>query len=346
MGVVRPRAEDSAGDQTKDPAKQSKATPGIQLIEKTYNAVREIDPDLIDDSAFADRLELFTIVKSSERASVDEDVDHQDGSLDQLVDSILTHGQKVPILVRASTKMNGRYEIIFGRRRLAAIRHIRCNPRSDFEEADRELKIKANIETKADGQTDEDFDNQALVTQALENASRKNLSAYEKARFATIVHSTGIEKQEVARMMNMSATNLSNLMKITRLVPDSLGDMIGAAPGSGRPKWEALASALEAQTMNVDEATSLLESMDPACSSDDRLNALLAEIKRAPKGRPQRASRQLNSVATVQKEPGGLKLIVSETKTTKGFAEWLDTNIESIMEDSLERFHAENPGKN
>lgn len=39
--------------------------PGIKLIERTYNAVREIDPDLIDDSAFADRLELFTIVKSA-----------------------------------------------------------------------------------------------------------------------------------------------------------------------------------------------------------------------------------------------------------------------------------------
>ncbi len=320
--------------------------PGIKLIERTYNAVREIDPDLIDDSVFADRLELFTIVKSAESLNADSDVDHQDATLEQLVDSILTHGQKVPILVRQSSKDKGRYEIIFGRRRLAAIRHIRSNPRPDMEDADTGLRIKANIETKAEGQTDKEFDNQALVTQALENAARKNLSPYEKARFANIIYAAGVEKQDVARMMNMSATNLSNLLKITRVVPDELGDLIGAASGSGRPKWEALANGLQSEVITVHEASKLLSDMDPSCTSDERLNALLAEIKSRSGKSTKREVRTLGDVAKVQKGPTGLKLTIADTKNTAGFADWLDVNIEAIIEDSLKRFKEENPGKN
>ncbi|MFA3919307.1 ParB N-terminal domain-containing protein [Ruegeria hyattellae] len=346
MGALQSPSAEMLAAKPKEEPRKTPTAPGIQLIEKTYNAVREIDPNLIDDSAFTDRLELFTIVKSTESITEDQDDDHQDGSLDQLVDSIQTHGQKVPILVRNSTKEKGRYEVIFGRRRLAAIRYIRANPRIDMEDEDRNLRIKANIETKADGQSDKDFDNQSLVTQALENAARKNLSAYEKARFADIIHSTGIEKKEVARMMNMSATNLSNLLKITRIVPDSLGDMIGAASGSGRPKWEALAAGLENKIITAQEATRLLKEMGPTRTSDDRLNTLLFEIKRKSEKKILQEVRTLNGIAKVQRGSSGLKLTVTDTKTTAGFADWLDLNIEKIMEESLKRFKAENPGKN
>ncbi|WP_209508254.1 ParB N-terminal domain-containing protein [Ruegeria sp. HKCCSP335] len=344
MNALQSQSTDVATTKPNEPPKRQSTAPGIQLIEKTYNAVREIDPELIDDSAHADRLELFTIVKSSEAASVDTDVDDQDGSLEQLVDSILSHGQKVPILVRNSKKEQGRYEIIFGRRRLAAIRHIRANPRPGKDD-DRNMKVRANIEVKADGQSEADFDNAVLVTQALENAARKNLSVYEKARFADLIFSTGVEKKEIARMMNMSPTNLSNLLSITRQVPDSLGDLIGAASGSGRPKWEALGSALESKVITAKGATKILMGMDPTVSSDDRLKALLDEIKRKSEKKPKNEVRELGNIAKVLRGPSGLKLTVNETKETAGFADWLDTNIENILEDSLERFHQESHGK-
>ncbi|NOE36252.1 ParB N-terminal domain-containing protein [Ruegeria sp. HKCCD7318] len=346
MNSVKASSVTGTDVKSKQPTRKPSTTPGIQLIERTYNAVREIDPDLIDDSPHADRLELFTIVKSAEALTEDQDVDLQDGSRERLVDSILTHGQKVPILVRNSLKEKGRYEVIFGRRRLAAIRYIRSNPRPGEEgEKDKNLKIRANVETKDPLTSDAEFDNQVLVTQALENAARKNLSAYEKARFANLIHSTGVEKQEVARMMNLSASNLSNLLKITKMVPDSLGDMIGAASGCGRPKWEALATALEEKALSVREATKLLGDMEATSSSDDRLKALLAEIKRRAEHKSKTEVRELGGIAKVQKGPSGLKLTVNETKETAGFADWLDTNIEKILEESLKRFQAENPGE-
>ena len=100
--------------------------------------------------------------------------DHED-TLEQMVASIQEHGQTVPIMVRNSEKEKGRYEVIFGRRRLAAIRYIRAQPRPHETEEDSNLKIKANIQTRAYGQPEDEFSTQVLVAQALENAARKDL---------------------------------------------------------------------------------------------------------------------------------------------------------------------------
>ena len=304
--------------------------PGIQFLERSHNAIKQIDPDLIDDTPFVDRMELFG--------------DHED-TLEQMVASIQEHGQTVPIMVRNSEKEKGRYEVIFGRRRLAAIRYIRAQPRPHETEEDSNLKIKANIQTRAYGQPEDEFSTQVLVAQALENAARKDLSVYESARFAKLIFSSGVPKKQVASMMNMSATNLSNLFKITRLVPDCLGNLIGAAPGSGRPKWEALAVGLENKVISVEAAKQLLSDLDPTKTSDDRLSALLEEIRKKSESVVRPEIRALGGFAKVQKGPSGLKVTVTETEKTKGFSDWLDANIEKILRESLIKFESERDEK-
>jgi ParB family transcriptional regulator, chromosome partitioning protein len=67
-------------------------------------SVIDIEPDLIEASFVADRLEV-----SEEH--------HR-----SLVESIREHGQQVPVLVRPHPEKEGRYQIAYGRRRLLAAR--------------------------------------------------------------------------------------------------------------------------------------------------------------------------------------------------------------------------------
>jgi hypothetical protein len=68
-------------------------------------SVQDIDPDLIEDTGLKDRI-----------GALDDDVA-------DLRDSISRHGQQVPSF-SAAPKLSGRYQVVYGRRRLAAIRGL------------------------------------------------------------------------------------------------------------------------------------------------------------------------------------------------------------------------------
>jgi len=74
------------------------------LQDAAQSSIQEISTDLIDDSEFQDRLALD-----------DED------DIRELAESIDKQGQLIPILLSPE---GGRYRIIYGRRRLAALRLI------------------------------------------------------------------------------------------------------------------------------------------------------------------------------------------------------------------------------
>ncbi|WP_339106923.1 ParB/RepB/Spo0J family partition protein [Roseovarius rhodophyticola] len=185
------------------------SAPALGALQGSLAAIREIDPDLIDDWGPIDRLNEFTVVNSED-----------DGEgFDALKNSIQEGGQQVPILVRKA-KSEGRYEAIYGRRRLRACRELG-------------IKVRANVQ---------DIDDQtALLAKGLENAARRNLSFYEKARFAEAILEAGHATPMVRQVLSLSASGLSHLMKVIQNVPVKVGDLIGAAPKSGRPKWTALA---------------------------------------------------------------------------------------------------------
>ena len=70
------------------------------------SAVQEIDTALIEDAGYEDRLGM-------------------DGAaFNQLKDSLQTYGQQVPVLLRPHPKTQGRFEIVYGRRRLKALREL------------------------------------------------------------------------------------------------------------------------------------------------------------------------------------------------------------------------------
>lgn len=285
--------------------------PALGALQGSLSAIRELDPALIDDWGPKDRLDGFTAVNSE---------DDGDG-FETLKSSIKDDGQQVPILVRrAGTE--GRFEIIYGRRRLRACRDLG-------------LKVRANVQDLDDAT--------ALLAKGLENAARRNLSFYEKARFAAVIQAAGHNTKTVRQVLSLSASGLSHLTKVTDNIPDDVGDQIGAAPKSGRPKWTALAEAFASKKVNASSSFAILSKLSAELSSDDRLEQLMREITR--RGARPSEGREATPVpgVTIKSGRGSIAMSIKRAGENAAFAEWLDRELEDIIKKSYQEFTAVNP---
>lgn len=285
--------------------------PALGALQGSLSAIRELDPDLIDDWGPKDRLDGFTAVNSE---------DDGDG-FETLKSSIKDDGQQVPILVRkAGTE--GRFEIIYGRRRLRACRELG-------------LKVRANVQDLDDAT--------ALLAKGLENAARRNLSFYEKARFAAVIQAAGHNTKTVRQVLSLSASGLSHLTKVTDNIPDDVGDQIGAAPKSGRPKWTALAEAFASKKVNASSSFAILSKLSAELSSDDRLEQLMREITR--RGARPSEGREATPVpgVTIKSGRATIAMSIKRAGENAAFAEWLDRELEDIIKKSYQEFTAVNP---
>lgn len=305
-------AKTIANSSPQSKANPAKATaPALGALQGSLSAIRELDTDVIDDWGPKDRLDEFTAVNSG---------DDSDG-FDVLKSSIADGGQQVPILVRRAA-VEGRFEIIYGRRRLRACRELG-------------LKVRSNVQDLDDAT--------ALLAKGLENAARRNLSFYEKARFAAVIQAAGHTTKTVRQVLSVSASGLSHFTKVTDNIPDDVGDRIGAAPKSGRPKWTALAEAFVANRVSAATAFSILSKAGPALSSDDRLDQLLREIAR--RGARLNAGREVFPVEGISIKSGqtSIAMLVKKAGKNAAFAEWLDHELEGIIKKSYQEFVTANP---
>lgn len=284
--------------------------PALGALQGSLSAIRELDTTLIDDWGPKDRIDGFTAVNSE---------DDGDG-FDTLKSSIEDGGQQVPVLVRKS-RTEGRFEIIYGRRRLRACRELG-------------LKVRANVQDLDD--------TTALLAKGLENAARRNLSFYEKARFAAVIKTAGHTTKTVRQVLTLSASGLSHLTKVTDNIPDEVGDQIGAAPKSGRPKWTALAEAFITKKINATSSLAVLSKMNNELPSDDRLEQLLREIAR--RGARPSEGREVTPIAGVTIKSGRATIAVSIKRVGENaaFADWLDRELEDIIKKSYQKFTAVN----
>lgn len=300
----------ASSPQPKDRSVKTKA-PALGALQGSLSAIRELDSALIDEWGPKDRIDGFTAVNSE---------DDGDG-FDTLKSSIKDGGQQVPILVRKAG-IEGRFEIIYGRRRLRACRELG-------------LKVRANVQDLDD--------TTALLAKGLENAARRNLSFYEKARFAAVIQAAGHNTKTVRRVLSLSASGLSHLTKVTDNIPDDVGDQIGAAPKSGRPKWTALAEAFIAKKISAPSSSAFLSKMNAELSSDDRLEQLLRDITR--RGARPSEGREVTPIVGVTIKSGRASIAVSIKRAGENaaFAEWLDRELEDIIKKSYQEFTAVNP---
>lgn len=280
----------------------------VGSVRAGLGGIQEIATDLILDWGPIDRIEL-TAVNSG-----DDDV------LD-IVESIKTSGQQVPVLLRPAPDRDGAFEVIYGRRRIHA-----CSVLG--------IPVKALIRTLDD--------QEALMAKGLENSSRQELSFYERARFAKDILAQGFSRAEVQQALSISKASLSQLERVARLIPDVTGYQIGPAHGAGRPKWMALAAAFDEGRATEASIGEVLMDLPSDMPSDDRLAAVLASLEGAP---TKRGAQQVRAVerspvagASVKTTKSSVTLTVKRAGESKEFATWFDENIDQLLKDSYQAF--------
>lgn len=275
-------------------------------------AVQDIDTALIDDAGVQDRLGIEPEAQA------------------QLTESLRTYGQQVPVLLRPHVGRPGRYEIVYGRRRLMALRDLG-------------LPVKAMVRQ---------LDDAALVmAQGQENSSRQDLSFIEKASFAAQLTQQGYARQVIAAALSVDLPMLSRLLKVGTVFDLAFLRRIGSAPGIGRDRWLTLARALDADGARSGVAA-LMDRPDFTGSSDERFELVLAralrtrETRRRDKDAAPRTLRDASgtALAEIRRTARGVTVTIPG-RTSAAFGHWVDANAEALLGDLHDRFVRETPDR-
>ena len=280
--------------------------------------VWELDPSAIEDTRIADRLDPDDVM--------------------DLRDAIEANGQVVPILVRRHPTEPERYLLVYGRRRLEAIRH-----------SDKVTKVRALV-ANLDDKT-------ALRSQISENMARRDLSFIEKALFARQLVESGFGNQsQVAEVLTVTKSAVSMAIAVADAIGTDLATAIGPAHGIGRPRWESLARAIEeagasrerlikvAEDAHTKATVAAVIDDDPGPDVDPSVLAFEAVMKAAgnppaPLGSTRKAqpAGTASRTLTVAGAPAG-----TVRRTSKGvaisldegaFADWIETEAQHVIDE-------------
>jgi len=247
-------------------------------------SILEVDARMIDNAGLKDRL------------------DKDDPDLEMLIASIQTYGQQVPVLLRPNPNDPERYEVVYGRRRVAALKAL-------------DLPIKALIR---------DLDDKALIlAQGQENTARKDLTFIEKANFARQMRDAGYDRKIIGDALAMDKTLISRLLNVADSVPVDLIEAIGSAPNIGRDRWLALAD-------KIGDGDFVKAAVGD--TSDARFNAVMLATA------PPKPAKPAAQKTTTKVGQTGVEVTRSATKTTltipattsAGFDDWLVENLAEI----------------
>ncbi len=308
-GILSPTTE-TAARTPRPPAPKRGAVGALQssLTKLQENAVQDIYPSLIDDAGIEDRLGRDPVAEG------------------QLTESIKTYGQQVPVLLRPHPKTPGRFEIVYGRRRLAALKTLG-------------VPVKAMVRQ---------LDDQALVmAQGQENTARQDLSFIEKASFAAQLKAAGYERTTIADALSIDLPMVSRMLKAGEAFDIAFLRQIGAAPGIGRDRWLDLAKLFEDPAAKS-RATRFMATPDffrP--SSDERFEAVFARARSAtPKTSTAAASARTlrgadgSALADIRSTRKGVTLTVA-SKGAEGFDTWFASQADQVIQDLHDRWQKE-----
>lgn len=265
----------------------------IGAVSKSINDLRnraiiDVPAELIDDAGLRDRL--------------DEDPE----GLAELIASIRDYGQQVPVLLRRSAD-EGRYEVVYGRRRVAALKALN-------------LPVKAMLRQLTD--------QELIVAQGQENSARKDLSFIEKASFAAQMVEMSFERKVICDALSIDKTVISRMLTVMDAVPAAVIRAIGSAPSAGRDRWLALAKLAEGR-----DPAELIAAATGA-RSDARFEAVLAAIQ-APKPAAiaPRPLAGANGAALGQARKAKGKTVIELTGEGRAFADWLIDHMTELHRD-------------
>ena len=300
---------DGEGPKRERPAPPARGAVGAlqsSLARLQENAIQEIDPKLIDAAGIDDRLGVPIAAQEA------------------LQESIAAHGQQVPVLVRPHARRPGRYEIVYGRRRVAALKALG-------------LPVKAMVR-----QMD---DRDLTIAQGQENNARQDLSFVEKASFAAQLDRAGYDRATIGAALAVDAPMISRMLKVGHAFSLEFLRLVGPAPGIGRERWLRLAALFEDESARSRATQFANRPGFGGGPSDERFEAVLARAE----ARPPAPVRQPRAMPRALAAPGGAPLAeVKRTakatvltvpgKDADGFAAWLDAEAETIIQELHERW--------
>ncbi len=265
------------------------------LKDLSSNAVREIAPEMIDDGGPSDRLSF------------------DDADIASLAQSIQAHGQQVPIMVRPLPDRPGRFKVVYGRRRLRALRSLGLN-------------AKALVRSLSD--------EQAILAQGQENSQRLDPSFIEKALFVRELADAGYEGDVVMDALAVDKPMLSRMNKVARLIPPEVIQAIGPAHGIGRRRWEDMADAVRDRAVDLAALAAGLD-LQAVASSDARFELLSDALRgRKPAGpaAPTLPVTHSDGTHLAEIRPGARTLTIRMTRAdAPDFAQWLEANAEAEL---------------
>lgn len=286
---------------TRPPAGGSGAPRSLQAMSEvmskvTAQSAQDIDVSEIGDSEIADRFDV------------------EDG-LEDLVTSIKTSGQQLPALLRYRRGSGPRYEVVYGRRRIAACRVLG-------------IKVKAYIQ--------EMDERQALVSQALENSARLERSFIEQAIFATKLEGHEFTRAEICEVLAVDKGTLSKLIGVARDIPTEAIMAIGAAHEAGRRPW----LELRRLSKSIGNEAEIVERVPATGTPVEKLSALITALQQMEAGQKEKTKaspaplrmRSLGNTPVSLKSNGKRMVLEVSQKDGQGFLDFVEQQLEAIYQ--------------
>lgn len=280
--------------------------------ELSKGSIVELDPALIDGSFVSDRL------------------DETDEEFQELVSAIREHGQDSPILVRPHPSRSGRYQTVFGHRRVKAAKQLGRSVRAVVKTLD---------------------DRDHVIAQGQENAARANLSFIEKTLFAEHILAHGHDIDTVKTALALDDTTVSKMRSVSSNVPSSIVQAIGAAKGIGRDRWWQLSKLME-RPDHQSRAIEFVSAVDFASGdSETRFNQLFAFLSGA--NRSARKKSKTNerawtlaekSVTAKATDSGKAYTLVLKSKEASKFGAFISERLDTLFQEFKEQEKAHQKG--
>lgn len=275
--------------------------------------VQEINPDLILDSSHQDRLLI------------------DDDEVKGLRESIAAHGQQVPILVRPHSELSGQFEIVYGRRRLLAIRSLGISAKA----------LVRSLDNK-----------EAILAQGHENNHRKDPSFIEKALFAGELEEADYSPDIIWDALDISRSYASQMRKVLKAIPRDVINTIGAAPGIGRRRWHAIVDLLA--ELNVSAKDTLPTDFAEGLDSNGRFEAwykAIYSLKKNPNPFPALSSTPQVISSTDGEKIGVIAMsrgraVLRMDAKQAAFSHWLNQHADEVFKKLYADWSSEQAEKN
>ncbi|ESX60535.1 chromosome partitioning protein ParB [Mesorhizobium sp. LSHC420B00] len=268
--------------------------------ELSKSSVVDLDPGLVDTSFVSDRM------------------DDDDEAFHELLAAIRERGQDSPILVRPHPDSSGRFQTVFGHRRVKVARQLG-------------RPVRAVVKKIGD----EDH----VIAQGQENAARANLSFIERTLFADRILKRGHSPETVKSALALDDTTFSKMRSVTNNIPEQVIVAVGAAKSIGRDRWWQLAKLME-HPRTAARAAEYVTTADFAEPGSDARFARLFDFLNAPVKQPRAASKpqekawvpQDKSVRAKITDTGKVFTLALKSKDASPFGAFIADKLDELFE--------------